>query len=182
MFWGDDAVIRGGLLTRMDYFARGLLPLMSLILVVLLSAVPTRLPMLDLVAPSLSLIAVYYWTIYRPDLLNGLFILLLGLLQDLLIGTPPGVSSFVLLLAYLMVISQRRFFHGKSFSVVWWGFMLVALCGAAVTWIANVILAMAWIDPTGPSISMLLTILLYPPFAALLSQAHKLVPARDVEV
>lgn len=174
--------MRTGFLSRVDHFARGLLPLICTLVVVLLSAVPTRLPLVSMVAPSLTLIAVYYWTIYRPDLLNGFFILLLGLLQDLLIGSAPGVNSFVLLLAYLLVVSQRRFFHGKSFSVVWWGFMLIAFGAAVISWVANFILSGQWIDPTGSGIGLILTILLYPPLAAILSQAHKLVPARDVEI
>lgn len=170
-----------GFLSKMDHFARGLLPLLCTFAVVLISAVPLRLPFAAMVAPSLTLIAVYYWTIYRPDLLNGFFILVLGLLQDLLIGGAPGVTSFILLLTYLTVVSQRRFFHGKSFSVVWWGFMLIALGATVISWIANIALSGRWIDPMAPVVSLLLTILLYPLLAAVLSQAHKLVPARDAD-
>ena len=165
----------------MDHFARGLLPLLTALICVVLSAVPSRLPMFALVAPALTLIAVYYWSIYRPDLLRGFFILAIGLFQDLLIGSAPGVTSFILLLSYLVVVSQRRFFHGKSFGVVWWGFMLIAFGAAVLTWISNMFVLNAWIDPKGAGISWVLTILLYPPFAALLSQAHKLVPVRELD-
>jgi rod shape-determining protein MreD len=171
--------MRTGLFYKMDHFARGLVPLLCTLAIVVVSAVPTRLPMLSLIAPALSLIAVYYWTIYRPDLLNTFYILLLGALQDMLTGAPIGITSFVLLLTYLVVVSQRRFFHGKSFGVVWWGFMLVAFGGTVVTWIIHVLLAGQFIDPLGASFGLLLTIMLYPPLAALLSQAHKAVPARD---
>lgn len=173
--------MRAGIFHRMDHFARGLVPLLCTLAIVLLSAVPTRLPMLTLIAPTLTLIAVYYWTIYRPDLLNGFLILLLGVMQDLLIGAPPGVTSFVLLISYLVVVSQRKFFHGKSFGVVWWGFMLVALGATLLAWLTHVILSNQFIDPTGAMIGLLLTILLYPPLAALLSQAHKVIPARDAD-
>ncbi len=127
--------MRTGFLSRLDHFARGLLPLICTLSVVLLSALPLRLPMAAMVAPSLTLIAVYYWTIYRPDLLNGFFILV----------------------------------------------MLVAIGAAIVAWLCNFILSGRWIDPTGSAIGLLLTILLYPPLAALLSQVHKLVPARDAD-
>lgn len=170
-----------GLLPKMDHWARGLVPLLCTLCVVLISAVPTRLPFAAMITPSLTLVAVYYWTIYRPDLLNGFFILLLGVLQDLLAGGPPGISSFVFLLVYVAVVSQRKFFHGKNFSVVWWGFMIIAIGACLLAWLANMILMSAWIDPTAPAISLLLTILFYPVLAALLSQAHRLVPARDAE-
>lgn len=173
--------MRTGIFQRMDHFARGLVPLLCTFAIVMLSAVPTRLPMLTLIAPTLTLIAIYYWTIYRPDLLNGFFILLLGLLQDLLIGSPPGVTSFVLLISYLVVVSQRKFFHGKSFGVVWWGFMLVALGATLLAWLTHVILSNQFIDATGAMIGLVLTILLYPLLAALLSQAHRAVPARDAD-
>lgn len=169
-------------MSKLDHFARGLLPLLCTLGVVLIGAVPTRLPLFELVAPALTLIAVYYWTIYRPDLLNGFFILLLGVLQDMLTGAPVGISSFVLLLTYLVVVTQRKFFHGKSFSVVWWGFMLVALGAAFTAWLTHCILAGRWIDPAGPALGLVLTILFYPPMAALLSQAHKLIPAREVDL
>lgn len=169
-------------MSRLDHFARGLLPLLCTLAVVLIGAVPTRLPMFELVAPALTLAAVYYWSIYRPDLLNAFFILLLGVLQDLLIGGPVGVSSFVLLLTYLVVVTQRKFFHGKSFSVVWWGFMLIALGAGVMSWTAHTLLAMRWIDPAAPALGLLLTILFYPPMAALMSQAHKLIPAREMDL
>ena len=168
-------------LSKMDHFARRLLPLLCTLAVVLVGVVPTRLPFATMVAPSLTLIAVYYWTIYRPDLLNGFFILVLGVLQDLLTGGAPGVTSFILLLTYLTVVSQRRFFYGKSFGVVWWGFMLIALGAAVIGWSVNITLSGQWIDPMAPTVSLLLTVLLYPVLAAVLSQTHKLVPARDAD-
>ena len=169
----------GGFISRMDAFARSILPLLSATLIVLVSATPLHLPFSAMTAPSLILMVVYYWTIYRPDLLNGFFILLLGLLQDLLIGGAFGITSFILLLTYLTIISQRRFFHSKSFTVVWWGFMLIALGAGLIAWITAIILSGRWVSPAAPAISTLLTILLYPVVAALLSQIHKFIPAQD---
>ena len=174
--------MQGGLLHQMDGFARGLLPLFTAVTAIVLTAVPTRLPLLPMVGPALILAVVYYWTIYRPDLMNMVYVTGLGLLQDLLSGGHPGVTSFVLLLAYVTVVTQRRFFHGKTFSVVWWGFMLIALGASILTWCISAILASAWIDPRSAGIGLLLTILLYPPLAAILSQAHRAVPARDTGV
>lgn len=173
--------MRSGLISRLDLFARNLMPLITTFCIVVIAAVPTRLPLLTLVLPSLTLIAVYYWTVYRPDLMGAVVILALGLLQDLLVGGPPGVTAFVLLLVYLAVVSQRRFFHGRSFGLVWWGFMLISTGAVALTWVTNVVLTATLLDPTTAAIGLLLTILLYPPIAFALSQAHKIVPARDAE-
>jgi len=166
-------------MNRLDQFARGLLPLFTLLTVIVFSAVPTGLPLYAMVAPQLALMTLYYWSIYRPELLNPLMVLVLGLLQDMLTGRFPGVTSFILLVAYFVVVSQHRFFHGKSFSVVWWGFMLVAPGAAFIAWFANIALSGQWIDPTSSLVGLILTIMLYPVIAGLLSQVHKLVPARE---
>lgn len=168
------------MMNRLDHFARGLLPLFTLLTVIVFSAVPTGLPLYAMIAPQLALMTLYYWSIYRPELLNPLMVLVLGLLQDMLIGGIPGITSFILLVAYLVVVSQHRFFHGKSFSVVWWGFMLVAPGAALMAWFGNIVLTGQWIDPTSSLVSLVLTIMLYPVLAAFLSQVHKLVPAREV--
>lgn len=177
-----DSIMRGGFLYQIDSFARGLLPLLTAVSVIILASVPTRLPLLPMVGPALVLAVVYYWTIYRPDLMNVVYVAFLGLFQDLLSGGHPGVTSFILLVAYVTVVTQRRFFHGKTFSVVWWGFMLIAMGASVLTWGVSAILAGAWIDPRAAGIGLLLTILLYPPVAAVLSQAHRAVPARDMDV
>ena len=38
-----------------------------------------------------------------------------------------GIFVGTLLIVYGLIVSQRRFLHGKSFGVSWWGFMLVAV-------------------------------------------------------
>ena len=81
-------------------------------------------------APALPLIAVFYWTLYRPDLMPPVAAFVIGLLQDILGGLPLGVSACVLVGVHAAVNTQRRFFIGKSFAVVWLGFALVSACGA----------------------------------------------------
>lgn len=171
-----------GILGKLDYFARGTVPILTTLAVVLVSVVPTRIPAFGYLTPALTLMAVYYWAIYRPDLMPMLGVFLLGLLQDLLIGGLLGTHAFIFLLTYGLVVSQRRFFHNKSFGVVWWGFMLIATGAAILSWLIAALHATAILDTRGPLVSLALTILLYPPMAALLSQAHKVVPARDADM
>jgi rod shape-determining protein MreD len=79
------------------------------------------------VAPILPLVSIYHWAIYRPNLLPVFAVFILGLLQDILVGTPVGLYALVFLTVYGIVTSQRRFFAGKSFIFYWLGFATISM-------------------------------------------------------
>jgi rod shape-determining protein MreD len=112
---------------KLDNLARSFIPFgLSLILVVL-SVLPTHIPGYMQIAPILALISVYHWAIYRPNLLPIFAVFILGLLQDLLLGTPVGLYVLVFLTVHGVVLSQRRFFVGKSFIFFWFGFAVISM-------------------------------------------------------
>ena len=115
-------------------FLNRLVPLVSTTLAIFASIVPLHLPGFAVVTPAFALMAVYHWSIYRPDLLSYAGAFGAGLLLDLLNGAPLGVSSLVLLLARAGVLSQRRFFAGRSFAVVWAGFVAVTAAAISLEW------------------------------------------------
>jgi rod shape-determining protein MreD len=147
---------------RLDGIARKLIPFAATILLVILSAVPWHLPGFGQVAPALSLMAVYYWAIFRPDLLPPAAVFGIGLLQDILAGAPLGVNALTLLLVYAVVSSQRRFFLGKSFLVMWSGFMLVGAGVAAGTWILHAGVFGTFLNPLPAVFQFALTLALFP--------------------
>ena len=51
---------------RLDAVARSLFPFLITVLLVVISMVPVRMPTLAPIMPILSLVAVYYWAVYRP--------------------------------------------------------------------------------------------------------------------
>ena len=57
------------LMSQLDEFARGLVPLGITFTLVLFETMPLPFPGSATVAPALSLIALYYWAVYRPDLM-----------------------------------------------------------------------------------------------------------------
>ena len=104
-----------------------LLPFVSTVLFVIISVVPLHIPGYAIVTPAFALMAVYHWTIYRPDLLPPAAVFGAGLLLDLLNGTPyVGVSALSLLIVRTVLLSQRRFFANRLFPVLWMGFLLAA--------------------------------------------------------
>ena len=150
-----------------DRILRNLLPACVTLLLVLASALPWRLPAFAEVTPALIVMAVFYWTIYRPDCLPGTATFGLGLLQDLLTGTPPGMTAFILLSVQGVVASQRSFFLSRPFLVVWWGFALVMPAVGLAGWILSSACFGAIVPPLPVVIQVVLTVLLFPVFAAL---------------
>src|SRR3546814_110867 len=132
---------------KLDLTARRLTPFLSTVVLVIVGLMPMHIPGYSAVSPSLTLIAVYYWALHRPDLMPAVAVFAVGLLQDVLAGALFGANTFILLVVYGVVLSQRRVFHGKSFLVVWWGFSVVAGVVALVRWLAFSTIAAAEVAP-----------------------------------
>ena len=105
--------------TRLDLVARNLFPFAFTLLLIMVGVIPLRLPDLSPIIPSLGLISIFYWGIYRPDLMPGWAVFLLGLVQDLLSGGPVGIYALIYLLLATAVGGQRRVLAAGSFTFVW---------------------------------------------------------------
>lgn len=153
--------------------SRGVVPASTIVVLLLLSVIPLGLPHISHVGPALSLATVYYWTTCRPDLLPLATVFGLGVLQDLILGTPLGLSALVLLLASGFVVSQRRAILGKGFVVSWLGFVLVALGAAVIGWLAASLYFLTIVGFTPIILEAAITAALYPLFAWCLGQVHR---------
>lgn len=118
----------------LDRFTRQLLPVALTLLLVILSVVPVQAVGYGAVSPAVSLIAVFYWAMTRPDLQPAIAVFGIGLIEDVLHGYPLGGTAAVLLLTHLLVLWQARFLHGKTYPVVWLAFAVIALAAAFLRW------------------------------------------------
>lgn len=125
---------------KLDRGARSLSPLIVTLLLMFLLMVPLRLPNFGTIAPSVALMSVFFWAIYRPDLLGPLAVGLLGLVQDTMAGTPLGMSSLIFLLVHSSVVNQSQLFLAHGFFILWWGFTLTALLTGLAVWLFNSLL------------------------------------------
>jgi len=119
---------------RVDRFARDLTPFALTFLLLVVSAIPFHIPGFAQVAPLLSMIGVYFWAVYRPDLMPAVAVFLIGLVHDFLSGLPVGISALIFLVVLGAALAQRSFFFGKSFVIVWIGFIFVAAGALALEW------------------------------------------------
>jgi rod shape-determining protein MreD len=158
---------------QLDVWLRSLTPALITVVLALLPAVPIRLPGDFSTMPGLTLMSVYYWTIYRPDLLPPPAIFGIGLLEDLSTGAPLGGSALVLLGAYALVLNQRRLFLGKPFALTWAGFVIVAALAAFVTWASTSLLAFKLLRLSEPFLRFLATSTLFPLLVWFFIRTHR---------
>lgn len=163
---------------RLDIVARGLVPALITFVLLILALIPTHLPDFGTVMPSLMLMSVYYWAVHRPDLLPMWAVFVFGLLQDLLTGAPPGVHAVVLLLAYGAVLTQHKFFHGKSFTVVWWGFMVIAAAAGFLHWFLLSAFGGRLVDIWPVMFSYFMSVAVYPLLAWCFTRVHRTLPGQ----
>lgn len=129
---------------RLDSGARLTLPFATTLLCTLLSVMTWPLPNLGPVAPPLALMALYYWTLHRPDLFRPSMAFLIGLLNDAINSLPLGMSAFLFVAAHQLVLQQRRFFTGHSFFMMWFGFVLTVLTVIFAQWVMLMLLQPHW--------------------------------------
>lgn len=151
------------------------LPLATVILAAVVTMLPLRIPGYAELSPAFVLMAVYHWSIYRPDLLppSGLFFV--GLAQDLLAGTTVGAGALLLLLARCAVLRHRRHFVNRSFPFVWGGFALLATAAILGLWALNSALALTLLDPHPSAFRTVLSIAIFPAASFALGRTQRAV-------
>ncbi|HAX90817.1 MAG TPA: rod shape-determining protein MreD [Rhodospirillaceae bacterium] len=138
------------------------LPLATAVLFIFAGVLVLPLPYIGGIAPMFGLVAVYYWSIYRPDLFQPIFVFALGLLNDALHMMPLGLSAAIYLCLYQLIFTQRRIFVGQMFLVIWTGFALTALLTVAVQWVALSLYRDQMLSLQPVLLQYLLTVALFP--------------------
>jgi len=150
-----------------------LLPIATTLLATVISIQPAHIPGDAALTPAFTLMALYHWTIYRPDLLPPLALFLVGITQDLLAGGPLGVTALVLLLARAVVLRQRRHFVNRPFPFVWAGFTMLSGGAMMFLWTLHCLLDRVVADFRGTVFRAVLTISMFPIASFLLGRAQR---------
>ncbi len=161
------------ILQRVDGTARRFVPIGLTLALMLFAMTPTYIPGLSHVTPMYALMAVYFWSIYRPDLLSYGAVFAIALLEDLLAGTPLGSSALILLLCQRIVLHQQKFFNAKPFALIWLAFALLAAVAALLRWVSVGLVGPSGFTPfSGMFTAYLMTAAMYPIVAWLLARAQ----------
>jgi rod shape-determining protein MreD len=123
--------------------------------------------------PVLALMPIYYWCLVRPDLMPPFAVLIIGILQDMFSGSPPGVWTASFVAAYALVDRERESFAGLSGVGALLGFAAAMLTAAAT---AYVIVAFYYmhLPPVGSLLlEIAVTVIFYIPVALLMGVIHR---------
>src|ERR1700744_1206500 len=77
-------------------------------------------------APLLGLMPVYFWCLVRPDLMPPFWAFVVGLLEDIFSGGPPGIWTLAFITTYAVIDRQRDIFAGLSGLAAMLGFAIAA--------------------------------------------------------
>src|SRR5438477_1016184 len=149
-------------LPRVNSGVARMLPIATTVLAAVIAILPVPVPGYAGLTPAFTLMAVYHWTIYRPDLLPPIGVFAVGLAEDLLAGAPIGVSALVLLLARAAVLRYRRYFINRTFPFVWTGFTLLSAVAMLVVWALHCIVSLTFFDLRATVFRAVLTIAIFP--------------------
>jgi rod shape-determining protein MreD len=165
--------LKGTLWHRLDQAARAMSPFAITILLIMAGALPQRSPEVAPVIPALAMASVYYWSVFRPDLMPPWVIFLIGLFQDLLGGGPIGVQILGLLLIHVLVETQRRFFAHATFAMLWIVFAFFAAGVEFLIWILSSLLLETLVDPSAVLLQYFATVAAYPLLSWLFGRAQQ---------
>lgn len=163
-------------LRQLDAQLRALVPFATALIAVLVDAAP-----LVGAGPSglnsfVTLCAVYFWSLYRPDLFTPTATFVTGLVYDGLAGLPLGLSSLVFLLVRNLMVVQQRYFLARSFPVIWFCFLLLAPAVEAARWLLSCLWWGHLFALQPALLELLATIALYPAASWLLGRIHNQIP------
>jgi rod shape-determining protein MreD len=124
-------------------------------------------------SPLFALMPIYFWCLVRPDLVSPAWTLIIGILQDMLSGGPPGIWAASFVAMYAMIDSQRDTFAGLS----GWGAVLGFATAVLVTCsVAYTIFALYYwkMLPLSPFVMQFaVTVVFYIPAAFLFGFVHR---------
>ena len=152
-------------------------PAVSILVLSVVGLVPLGLPGWPTVGPMLSVLAVYFWAIDRPEMIPAWLLFGLGTAQDLLTDGPMGLTPMAMLLIAWVVTGQRRVFLGKPFQIAWWGLAVAMTVVVVVYWTVGSLYYLVPLHPLPFLAQWLGTIALYPAVALVLGRVgHALLP------
>jgi rod shape-determining protein MreD len=160
-------------LPRVNNGAARMLPVATTLLAAVISVLPLQIPGYAALTPVFTLMAVYHWTIYRPDLLPPLALFAIGFTEDLLAGSPIGVNALLLLLTRIAVLGYRRYFVNRMFPFVWSGFALLTVLAMFGLWVLHCLLDLSLLDFRNVVLRAALTVAMFPLASFLLGRAQR---------
>ena len=154
-------------------FLSSALPVGLTLLLVILANLPVSFTGGVLPAPALALAAVYFWVLVRPDLMPPFAVLLIGLMEDLLSGGPPGLWAAGFLAAYALTDRQRETFAGLAGAGALLGFAGAMLLAGATAYVLATMIYVRFAPLAPLLLESVSTVVFYPLVALSMGWVHR---------
>jgi rod shape-determining protein MreD len=138
------------------------LPFLTILFLIIMMVLPYNIPLIDDIMPFLTLIGVYYWSVFKPELVPVSVIFVLGLIQDILLGSPFGLMSLLLVVVQQFIFIQGRQFLERDFLFNWFVFVMIVIGFGALSWGITSLYFRVFLDFIDVIGQILLTIAFYP--------------------
>lgn len=123
--------------------------------------------------PMFSLMPLYFWCLVRPDLVRPGWVLVVGVLQDLLSGGPPGMWALAFVVTYVMIDRMRETYAGLSGWGAVLGFATAALTASVTAYIAYAVYYWKLLPLHAFVVQFAVTVVFYIPVAMLMGYLHR---------
>lgn len=161
---------------RIFLAARLALPYSVLVFLFFIGLVSSPYPFSAILDAPFFLMALYFWSVYRPTLIPPWLAFVAGLLMDLLSGGILGLNAMLFVLVRVAVVDQRRFILAQSFMMVWLGFALVNFIYHIAQWAIFSLIKWHIMPISQLWAGLLLGFAFFPIVSIVLHITHKILP------
>ena len=154
---------------------KGIIPFFTVLFLIIIMILPYNIVFIGDIMPFLTLIGVYYWSVFKPELLPVSTVFVLGLLQDILLGSPLGLMSLLLVVVQQFIFYQGRQFLERDFLFNWVVFVMLVIGFGILSWAIASLYMREFLDYLSVLGQILLTIAFYPIITWFLGWAKKMV-------
>ena len=152
-----------------------IIPFLTILMLIILMVLPYNFPLISDIMPFLTLIGVYYWSVFKPEYLPIWVVFILGVLQDILMGSPLGLMPLLLIIVQQFIFFQGRQFLERDFIFNWFVFVMLVIGFGSLSWGITSLYFRALLDYWDIIGQILMTIAFYPVITWLLGLTRKLV-------
>lgn len=129
-----------------------------------------------------DIMVIFYWCLFKPQIMESWFLFLMGLLQDSLLGLPLGFHSLLYIVFGCYIIPLLASYITGSFLIIWSGFALFSSIIIICNWIIFSLFYSSLFNINTSLLQLSVTIALYPMIHYIFHFVHSLLPGGLINV
>lgn len=120
--------------------APSIIAFFSVLLLILLTYSVFHLPNFMWIMPWLGTIGIFFWAVFGHKYFGYTQVVTLGLIEDIVTGSPLGFHALAFVILYRIASQQRKYLNGKPFSVIWFGYSFSMVMVYGISFLVSIIL------------------------------------------